>query len=444
MNQSFLQFKNRLLKKRNLSIHTGNRTLVSKSLLARVRMALVEKIITTFTWVRVVAWSKNSFSFLKKNFFNFGLETIFFMLVLSSAIINLPGQHNFFSTYHNRYLAFLLEHPQWNEHILNQIKTENIQATLEKESLISQARAATLYPLNTDGVSDSSKTADGQEVKSKLIISSDSVLVKPNIITKEAGQSKEIHEYTVKSGDSVARIANNFGVSAQTILYENKLAEDDLIRPGQVLKILPTTGIKHTVAASETVEQIAKKYQADMETILVFNEIEVAEDIMAGETLIIPDAKFQISTPTSNKIASYNRVDVKTASAPPDFIASVGAFVWPLTTHNITQYFSSRHRALDISNGQRPQFWTANGGIVELSGWDGAYGRSVVINHGDGVKTRYGHASELYVSAGDYVSSGQVIGRVGNTGRVFGATGNHLHFEIIRNGTKINPLTVVK
>ena len=187
--------------------------------------------------------------------------------------------------------------------------------------------------------------------------------------------------------------------------------------------------------------QIAEEFNVDLESILEFNEIEIPDDILAGEVIIIPEGKIDIP---ESRIASYNRVEIRTASVPQDFTGSSGSLIWPLPTRQITQYYWSRHRALDISNGQRPQFWSSQDGIVELSGWQGGYGRTIVINHGNGLKTRYAHVSEIYVTAGDRVTKGQVIGRVGNTGRTYGRTGNHLHYEVIKNGVKVDPLSYVK
>ena len=82
----------------------------------------------------------------------------------------------------------------------------------------------------------------------------------------------------------------------------------------------------------------------------------------------------------------------------------------------------------------------ADDGIVELAGWQKSYGYTIVINHGSGRKTRYGHASNLLVSAGDQVVKGQIIMISGSTGR---STGPHLHFELLINGVRVNPLKYV-
>jgi murein DD-endopeptidase MepM/ murein hydrolase activator NlpD len=386
----------------------------------------------------------NSFSFLKKNFFNFGLEITVLALGFSALVFNLAIGCGHFSNGQNRFLAILEEHPQLNTQIHSRIKTEQIKFSPENEKFISTAAAAT-PEVYSGTVAQTAKDSSGkQDLVAELLAAPDSVITKPNFTTKDSGQRRDIREYTVKNGDSISEIAGNFGISIQTVLYENKLTEDSYIKPGQVLSILPTTGVKYTVLPNETLEQIAKKFGVDLEVILDYNEIEVPDDIMAGEVLIIPDGKVQIPESRKTQIATLNKIDIKQVTVPGNFIGSLGALIWPLPIRNITQYFWSRHKAIDVSNGQRPQFWAAQDGIVEISGWQAGYGNTIVINHGSGVKTRYGHASELYVSAGDRVVKGQLIGRVGNTGRVYGATGNHLHFEVVKNGTKINPLSALK
>lgn len=127
---------------------------------------------------------------------------------------------------------------------------------------------------------------------------------------------------------------------------------------------------------------------------------------------------------------------------------SVGQFIWPLPyTHTISSLYEWRwgrmHWGVDISDsGVYGQAIVASdGGTVTFAGNDGGgYGNYVVIDHGNGYQTIYGHASELAVTTGQSVAQGDTIAYVGSTGN---STGPHLHFEIVENGEKIDPLTFV-
>ena len=126
---------------------------------------------------------------------------------------------------------------------------------------------------------------------------------------------------------------------------------------------------------------------------------------------------------------------------------ATGTFVWPLpATKQISSYFGSRwgdiHGAIDISNGRvngKPIIASDGGKVVE-AGWHYSYGYYVLIDHGNGFKTRYAHCSALKVKVGQRVAQGEYIANVGNTGNSYGA---HLHFEIIKNGNRVNPLNYV-
>lgn len=114
------------------------------------------------------------------------------------------------------------------------------------------------------------------------------------------------------------------------------------------------------------------------------------------------------------------------------------------TIGSITQGYSRGHYALDIANRSRPEVWATRAGTVVTAGWGGAYGNYVIIDHGDGYKTLYAHNSDLYVAEGDTVTKGQVIAQMGNTGRVYGATGIHLHYECHQEGVRINPYSCME
>lgn len=127
---------------------------------------------------------------------------------------------------------------------------------------------------------------------------------------------------------------------------------------------------------------------------------------------------------------------------------ATGAFIWPLPyTKVISSPFASRwgafHGAIDISNGSThgKPIIASDGGVVEEADYHGSYGYYVLIDHGNGFKTRYAHCSKLMVEAGQKVAQGEYIANVGNTGYSFGA---HLHFEIIKNGKLVDPLDYVQ
>ena len=112
-------------------------------------------------------------------------------------------------------------------------------------------------------------------------------------------------------------------------------------------------------------------------------------------------------------------------------------------TGNITSRFGANesirdhtHKGIDIAAPNGTSIKAAADGTVTYSGWMSGYGYLVIISHGNGIQTYYGHCSKLYVSEGEEVNAGDIIAAVGSTGN---STGNHLHFEIRKNGSQINP-----
>lgn len=120
---------------------------------------------------------------------------------------------------------------------------------------------------------------------------------------------------------------------------------------------------------------------------------------------------------------------------------------WPVAAKTRTsQGFKGGHRALDISytsGGAKslPIVAALGGKVIQAAkgGWNGGYGNVVVIDHGNGYQTRYAHNSKVLVGVGQEVKAGQEIAIMGNTGKVHGRTGIHLHFEVLKNGQRINP-----
>lgn len=132
----------------------------------------------------------------------------------------------------------------------------------------------------------------------------------------------------------------------------------------------------------------------------------------------------------------------KTYYTQREKMASSQGFIWPLNKNVRAQFITAywgdgrNHKGLDICSPYGTAIYAAKGGTVEFAGWYGGYGYCVLINHGNGLKTRYAHSSKLLVKAGEKVTAGQTIALVGSTGN---STGNHLHFEVIVNGVRVNP-----
>lgn len=274
-------------------------------------------------------------------------------------------------------------------------------------------------------------------------------------IFKIAGQSEQgnrklmadIIDYEVQSGDSLSTIAQKFQVSQSTITQNNSIVNTHSLKVGQKLLIPPVDGVIHTVKENETLQKIAQKYKLDkIDTIIAQNKIADGSLLQVNQTLIIPGAKIE----APRDYIAYNRNITDNArgpSAAPDVAFSgnikQGGFIKP-ANGIYTSRFGPGHYGIDIANrGKGPIFAAADGIVQKASyGWNGGYGNMITINHADlNASTLYGHNSELYVKPGDYVKQGQVIAWMGNSGRVYGATGLHLHFELAIDGKKRNPLS---
>jgi len=277
-------------------------------------------------------------------------------------------------------------------------------------------------------------------------------VVKPNIIQPIRPEEVEqfentvptryaITQYAVQAGDNLSSIAKKFNVSIETILWRNGLTINSFLKPGQTLEILPVTGVAHKVKSGESVSAIAKKYAVDAEKIVAFNNLVDVSDIKIGQELIVPGGKMIIPSRQATVAKAVNVAPISKllSSAPPKETGTT--LLWPTAAKHITQYYSWRHTGLDVGGPTGTPLYASDPGVVELSGWTNGYGNNIVINHQNGTKTRYAHASKLYVSKGDSVTRGQTIAAMGSTGW---STGPHIHYEVIVNGVKKNPLSYIK
>lgn len=234
----------------------------------------------------------------------------------------------------------------------------------------------------------------------------------------------EVEIYVVRAGDTVAIVADLFGVSTDTILSANDMKKGDKLKTGDVLLILPFSGIEHTVVKGDTIKGIATKYKIDIEDILDANHLETDTKLVVGDKILVPGANMLSETKpkgTSSNIAS------KSPSKVPNV---AGYFVNPVPGAVKSRGVKPGHKGVDLAAPTGTKIRASADGIVLIArnGYNGGFGNYVVVQHPNGVKTLYAHMSKLGTSPGAKVSQGETIGYVGNTGR---STGPHLHFEVL-------------
>lgn len=288
-------------------------------------------------------------------------------------------------------------------------------------------------------------------------------LVRPALATtSQARPRADVTSYVVQPGDNIWAIGARFNVGMYSVLWSNGLDEDNLVMPGQELRIPPVAGTLHVVGSGDSLDSIAQKYNVDPAVIVDFNGLQPGEALTTDKLLIIPGGQLPIvrkpvappvpvvrpeapaavvAPPAARPApAAVLRPSLRLppqAPAPPPPPPPTGRLAWP-TRGVITTSYAGWHPGIDIAAPLGTPIGAADGGSVVFAGWDSTgYGYRVVLNHGNGYSTTYSHLAVIGVRAGDAVAKGQPVGKMGSTGR---STGPHLHFEILRNGSFVNPL----
>ena len=271
-------------------------------------------------------------------------------------------------------------------------------------------------------------------------------------IAEKLNETKEGEvTYTVTAGDSYYSIAADYDMSMEDLMKLNEGYDPKILRVGDVLTIsnavpyLTVVNVERQRYVQDVAYQVeytddASMYQGEYKTtspgvygkaditanVTYINGEEMEREVVASVTLSQPVTEQQLRG-TKERPTWY----------------PTGSFSWPCNGV-LTSRFGYRsllgstyHSGIDIGNSYGTSIYASDGGTVTYSGWMSGYGYLIIIDHGNGYQSYYGHNSSLVAAKGEKVHKGQLIARMGSTGR---STGNHCHFGIKLNGTFVNPL----
>lgn len=236
--------------------------------------------------------------------------------------------------------------------------------------------------------------------------------------------------YIVQKGDTLSEIAQNNGMGLSVLLANNPGVSANNLKVGQKLTILTGNGIFYKVEKGDTLSKIAELFKVKAEDIKSINNMD-SNTVQVGDVLYIENPN----------VVKY----LGLRSPEADNRSSLG-FVMPIKYTGLTSPQGNRfhpvlkryiyHAGADLRAHFIP-LYASKEGTVTFAGTMNGYGKIIIIKHSGGYETRYAHLDKIGVRKGQYVKTGELIGKTGQSGRV---TGPHLHFELRKNGKILNPM----
>jgi murein DD-endopeptidase MepM/ murein hydrolase activator NlpD len=265
---------------------------------------------------------------------------------------------------------------------------------------------------------------------------------------------EDITYYTVGSGDSVFAIAKMFNIKPETVLWANydQLKDSpDMLSPGMKLRIPPVDGVYYEWKEGDTFESVASEFKTDADNILDWsgNHIDLIHpEVAPGQMVMVPGGEREFvqwvipTIPRGKAGVSKSVYGPGACEGAYEGAYGSGTFIWPSGNHTLSgnDYWSG-HLGIDIAAQAGDGMFASDSGVVVFAGWSTVgYGNMVMIDHGNGYQTLYGHMSAVSVHCGQSVYQGSYIGAAGSTGN---STGPHIHFEIRYMGGFINPWSML-
>lgn len=282
-------------------------------------------------------------------------------------------------------------------------------------------------------------------------ISPEEIILEEDMLTLLKKGTLEEKVYIVQKGDTISGIAQKFDLTKDQLYKMNPELKGELIHIGDELIVTayasPVT--VRTVENKKRMEEIAYPIKYETDNSMFYNEAKVLVMGVEGKKLV----EYKITKENGNVIEKIilseeiqqepiGKVVLKGTKIVPT--KGSGTMSWPtvggIITSNYGPRWGSFHYGIDISGVSDRTIKAADNGTVSFTGYRGGYGNCVIIDHGNGTQTLYGHLNSISVSVGSSIAKGQKIGVMGCTGNSYGV---HLHFEVIVNGDKKNPVNYV-
>ena len=353
----------------------------------------------------------------------------------------------------------LLSHDEFQEELgdaLGQVEYAYV-LYVDGEKIVATTRSGALEDL-LEQLKLSYETADTvnayfvEDVEIRQEYVESSYVMNLGYIAEKLNETKEGEvTYTVTAGDSYYSIAADYDMSMEDLMKLNESYDPKILRVGDVLTIsnavpyLTVVNVERQRYVQDVAYQVeytddASMYQGEYKTTSpgVYGKADITANVTyinGEETEREVVASVTLSQPVTEQ-------QLRGTKARPTWYPT-GSFSWPCNGV-LTSRFGYRsllgstyHSGIDIGNSYGTSIYASDGGTVTYSGWMSGYGYLIIIDHGNGYQTYYGHNSSLVAAKGEKVHKGQLIARMGSTGR---STGNHCHFGIKLNGTFVNPL----